>query len=1101
MRRLVIALGLTAALAGATPAAAQQGEGAFDARARERAAITASGAPPARRPTAAMRRARGALQRSLGRQGVVDVDPLTGTPRVLARLDGALTGPRRGDPADVAQRYVREHVAALGLTPGDLGSLGGMERRRLPGGAQQIRWRQFHAGVPALDNELRVTVTAAGEVLNVLGSPQHDLEPALGAPRVGVGEALRAAGADRVPAVTAAGSGPQRRTRFASGDEAALVVFGEGDRARLAWRVTHRESSQAVYDTVVDAGSGRVLRRVNQVKRLDVVERHPGAPAVSTYDFQAKGWLPPGAATLAGPNAHAWADVDDSLDEEPGPGEEVPPADYGLQTFNPGGPGCDELPCTWDSSQRGSWEFNREQATVQAFYYVNRFHDWLGSLGFTDGAMEGADRVLVQALDGAAGPGGLPNAAHRNNANMYTPPDGQSPVMQMYLFTTRDVHGGDDAAIVYHEYTHGLTNRLVTDAGGRGALTSPQSGAMGEGWSDYFAMDFLVEHGYQPDAPDPDLTLGAYTDGEGTPQREQAIDCPVGSTAPRCPGGGFTYDDFGAIGDGPDVHRDGEIWSQTLWDLRTALGAATARRLVLEALSLSPPEPSFLDVRNAILLAGGSAHRDAIWQVFAARGMGWYAATHGSSDVDPSPSHAAAPAPGTPAGALSGRVVDAASGRAVGGASVSVGGHVTVDRQGQPFPGSLLATADAAGAFSLLAPVGTYEEVTVSAGDGHDPVTLADVAVPSSGRLVRLNRNWTAAAGGARVRSVTGVETEYQGCLPEQVIDQDLDTGLVADRDGTTPTIVFALPRAVDVTGFAADPGTACGDPPGAGLRRFGVDVSVDGSAWEPREYVLGPEAAHVRTRLGVGSGSPGVRFVRLRLLEPQHAGAVSVAFSELSVFGNGHPVARLAVPAEATALTPVTLDASGTEDPDGTIVRYEWDFNGDGRVDRATGTPTTSLSYLLVGTYRPAVTVVDSGGARASAGATVVVHPRVNPSPPPPDVIELRDPALTVPRTGRRARVTVRVRCDTACFGPVRLRIDRRTARRLKLGKTRIIGRAQVRLAQRGERRVTVKLTRKAVRALKRRKLRTVRVTLTVSVRDLDGRTASARRKVRIRR
>ncbi|HWN05949.1 MAG TPA: hypothetical protein VNO53_02215, partial [Steroidobacteraceae bacterium] len=109
MRRLVIALGLTAALAGATPAAAQQGEGAFDARARERAAITASGAPPARRPTAAMRRARGALQRSLGRQGVVDVDPLTGTPRVLARLDGTLAGPRRGDPADVAQRYVREH--------------------------------------------------------------------------------------------------------------------------------------------------------------------------------------------------------------------------------------------------------------------------------------------------------------------------------------------------------------------------------------------------------------------------------------------------------------------------------------------------------------------------------------------------------------------------------------------------------------------------------------------------------------------------------------------------------------------------------------------------------------------------------------------------------------------------------------------------------------------------------------------------------------------------------------------------------------------------------------------------------------------------------
>ena len=44
--------------------------------------------------------------------------------------------------------------------------------------------------------------------------------------------------------------------------------------------------------------------------------------------------------------------------------------------------------------------------------------------------------------------------------------------MQMYLSggrrasRFRDVNGGDDAAIVYHEYTHGLSNRLVTDADG-----------------------------------------------------------------------------------------------------------------------------------------------------------------------------------------------------------------------------------------------------------------------------------------------------------------------------------------------------------------------------------------------------------------------------------------------------------------------------------------------------------------------------------------------------------------------------------------------------------------------------------------------------------
>ena len=40
---------------------------------------------------------------------------------------------------------------------------------------------------------------------------------------------------------------------------------------------------------------------------------------------------------------------------------------------------------------------------------------------------------------------------------------------------------------------------------------------------------------------------------------------------PRAPGagpGGYTYGDFGKIAGGPEVHADGEIWLETLWDLR-----------------------------------------------------------------------------------------------------------------------------------------------------------------------------------------------------------------------------------------------------------------------------------------------------------------------------------------------------------------------------------------------------------------------------------------------------------------------------------------------------------------------------------------------------
>ena len=61
------------------------------------------------------------------------------------------------------------------------------------------------------------------------------------------------------------------------------------------------------------------------------------------------------------------------------------------------------------------------------------------------------------------------------------------------------------------------------------------------------------------------------------------MDCPVGATAPACPGtsgagpGGFTLGDMGKVIGYFQVHADGEIWSETLWDLRRALGATTAR--------------------------------------------------------------------------------------------------------------------------------------------------------------------------------------------------------------------------------------------------------------------------------------------------------------------------------------------------------------------------------------------------------------------------------------------------------------------------------------------------------------------------------------------
>ena len=77
---------------------------------------------------------------------------------------------------------------------------------------------------------------------------------------------------------------------------------------------------------------------------------------------------------------------------------------------------------------------------------------------------------------------------------------------------------------------------------------------------------------------------------------------------------------------GCQVHRDGEVWAATLWDLRTQLGAATTDLLILNGMKFTPTRPSFLNARDGILQAdqnlNGGANRCAIWTVFARHGMG-----------------------------------------------------------------------------------------------------------------------------------------------------------------------------------------------------------------------------------------------------------------------------------------------------------------------------------------------------------------------------------------------------------------------------------------------------------------------------------------------
>ena len=103
----------------------------------------------------------------------------------------------------------------------------------------------------------------------------------------------------------------------------------------------------------------------------------------------------------------------------------------------------------------------------------------------------GNDRVLADVQDGSG----------TNNANFATPPDGTSGRMQMFRFTgpTIDRDAALDAEIVIHELTHGTSNRLVGNGAG---LNWDPARAMGEGWSDFYALSLLNNtNADNPNAP------------------------------------------------------------------------------------------------------------------------------------------------------------------------------------------------------------------------------------------------------------------------------------------------------------------------------------------------------------------------------------------------------------------------------------------------------------------------------------------------------------------------------------------------------------------------------------------------------------------------
>jgi extracellular elastinolytic metalloproteinase len=968
-------LALCAGLFGAASALAASSAGtSFDRR--------GNGARPAVKPAATA--ARRELRAQLGRSAVLSVDRASGRPRVVARLDGTLTGPSGDTAAEVALRFLREHAAVYGLRAADIAGLQVASQRRSRGGLVSLQLTQSHGGVTSIDSGARAVLDARGRLVELVGSPDPDLA---------VAGTKAAVSRDRAALLAAQASG---KPAAAATARVSAVIFHVGPTARLGWRALVAAGPRQLDDVLVDATSGAIVRRANRVlaaNAASVYPAWPGAPAggtATTVDLAPYLDHPAAPTQLRGPNAYAFTDARDVVPIGPGgainitpwPGSDVGPSSgtdfvYPLQGFalDPGRCPGDGATCTWDPSTRFSWQANREQDAVQLFWQTNAFHDHLAAapIGFTasEGAFEDDDPVYAQSMDGADTAGGLPDELHSDNA-FFTPlPDGTPGFMSIFLVGAQAfgpislfaLSGANDASTIYHEYTHGFTSRLVTDAEGFSALFTAHAGAMGEAWSDWYAFDKLDREGNLPDDPGvADVRLASYQTGDRDLLRSQPIDCPVGADDPACPGtptageGGYTFGDFGKILGTPEVHADGEIWAQTLWQLRkaliaehgTAAGIARAEQLVSDALRLSPPEPSFLDQRNAILQADAidapaGQDADTIWAVFAARGMGWFAAADSSSDVRVVEDFSLPPEAADGQATIEGVVRDD-DGHAVEDVTVAVSGHAT------GLGLDLSATTDASGAYAIEhVPAGPYPHV-VATGPPGSLDGVGAVTVPSSGSVTRdlvVRRNWASAAGGALVRSFNGFDFS-PFCGPGQALDDDPSTVWSTDAVDAPPPgvrgpkhVVLTLPADITITAIAIDPSPGCNDDATAQLAGYRVKVARDDDG-DPGVFstvatgAFGPEDLGAARDVSLAGPVPGARYVELQALS-NNGNPFFMDVAELQVFGHATrpdeggggtaapQVTTSAADASATTSSSVTFRATVTPHGAPTVVRIAY--------------------------------------------------------------------------------------------------------------------------------------------------------------------------------
>lgn len=570
-----------------------------------------------------------------------------------------LTAPSAKSPREIAGDYLRSVAPEIGLSANDVGSVYIVKQYTDDhNGVTHILYRQQFQGIDVYNAAWVTNIDAQGEVLNAGGNlfaaPQFPLPDANSAYT-----AVRAAARAVNPKLAArftpfqSNRAPSRSQaiRFAGGGfpddiEGELTWYSLRGYLRPAWVFYVLDDDGASrYATIVDGVTQDVLAKRPMTyfdsvaaPRGQVFEREnpqasstPGVLLSAPPPFVDRTMQSFAGDPVASPNG--WWGGAATVGNNAVVGENL----LGVQflttpTVTSLSTGNFSFPLQLGPGAPNTLQF-ADAVNTNLFYWVNRAHDLHYLSGFTEAAGNyqrdngakggvGGDPIYAYTHFGAA----YPKTPQIENSYYTTMRLGDGSPAMLAMFVSDGgpgsffTDGALDSEVVVHEYTHGVTMRLLPNG-----YDTFQVAAMGEAWSDFFSLEYTLATGAPADGAFP---VGEYFNqswGQGIRTRPYSTNTDINP---------LTYSAIGRVVTYPEVHADGEIWVEALWDVRANLikqfGEAEGRRrvriLVLDGVKMMPPNSSMVDARDAILLADRvdfkGESQTQLWTAFAKRGLG-----------------------------------------------------------------------------------------------------------------------------------------------------------------------------------------------------------------------------------------------------------------------------------------------------------------------------------------------------------------------------------------------------------------------------------------------------------------------------------------------